>query len=238
MLLLLVYSPLLAVVLFAVTLLFSFVLEYGTFLQERAGETNRIQGEMIVSFAEITENKSGQTGQHIRRVAEYTRVLAVRLGLSGEQAETLSLASTMHDVGKLLIPSEILEKPGKLTAEEYEVIKTHTTFGGQLLENVEGDEIALARTVAMQHHERYDGKGYPLGLRGDEISPEGRVVALADVYDALTSRRSYKDAWSEEQAFEEIQKGRGTQFDPKVVDAFLDARQEFWDIRTRLADGN
>lgn len=236
MLILLLYSVPLGIVTFVVTLLFSFVLEYGTYLQEKAGETNRIQGEMIVSFAEITENKSGQTGQHIKRVAEYTRILARALGIDQPRADEIALASTMHDIGKLLIPSEILEKPGRLTPEEYDVIKQHTLYGGQLLDHVEGDEMALARTIALEHHERPDGKGYPHGLKGGEIDLEGRIVAVADVYDALTSRRSYKEAWEEDRAYSEIVNGSGTQFDAQVVDAFKQSYPEIQKVRAQYAD--
>ena len=228
------YNPIVGVVIFLVTMLFSYLVDYGAYLQEKADQTNRIQGEMIVSFAEITENKSGQTGQHIRRVAEYTRVLARTLGMNEERANALSLASTMHDIGKLMIPSEILEKPGKLTEEEYAIIKTHTTYGGKLLENVEGEEMALARTIALEHHERPDGRGYPKGLT--DISLEGRIVAVADVYDALTSKRSYKDAWEQDRARQEIVKGSGAQFDEGVVRAFESAYGEIERIREKYQD--
>lgn len=236
LLLFFLYNPVLGLTSFGLTVLFSYLMEYGGYIQERADETNRIQEEMILSFAEITENKSGQTGQHIKRVSEYSRVLAEQLGLSPEQTESIRIASTMHDVGKLLIPSEILEKPGKLTDEEYAIIKTHTTMGGQLLKNVEGEEMRLSRTIALQHHERYDGKGYPEGLAGEDISTEGRIVAVADVYDALTSRRSYKNAWNENDAFQEIVKGRGTQFDPAVVDAFVNAHDQILEVREKFRD--
>ncbi|MBQ9008507.1 MAG: HD-GYP domain-containing protein [Clostridia bacterium] len=236
MLLFIFYNPVLALVSFAMVVLFSYILEYGGYVQDRADQTNRIQEEMIMSFAEITENKSGQTGQHIKRVSEYSRVLAEQLGLSRDQVENIRIASTMHDVGKLLIPSEILEKPGKLTDEEYATIKTHTTLGGQLLKNVEGEEMHLSRTIALQHHERPDGRGYPKGLTGDQISLEGRIVAVADVYDALTSRRSYKDAWSEDDAYQEILKGRGTQFDPQVVDAFVKAHDQILEVQKKFRD--
>ncbi len=236
LLLMLFYNPIVAGIAFSIVMLFSYVMEYGGYIQERADETNRIQEEMILSFAEITENKSGQTGQHIKRVSEYAKIIAKKLGLSADRVEAVRIASTMHDVGKLLIPSEILEKPGKLTDEEYAVIKTHTTLGGKLLENVEGEEMQLSRTIALQHHERYDGKGYPTGLRGDEISLEGRIVAVADVYDALTSRRSYKSAWREEDAFREIVNGRGTQFDPQVTDAFEAAHDQILAVRERFRD--
>ena len=236
LLLFVVYNPVLGVVSFALMLLFSYIMEYGGYIQERADETNRIQEEMILSFAEITENKSGQTGQHIKRVSEYSRVIAEQLGLDPEQIESIRLASTMHDVGKLLIPSEILEKPGRLTDEEYATIKTHTTMGGRLLENVEGDEMRLSRTIAMQHHERPDGNGYPKNLQSGDISLEGKIVAVADVYDALTSKRSYKDAWNDEDACREILKGRGTQFDPAVVDAFVAAHDQILEVQSKYRD--
>ena len=236
LLLFIVYNPLLGIVSTAVMILFSYIMEYGANIQERADETNRIQEEMIFSFAEITENKSGQTGQHIKRVSEYSRIIASQLGLPLEEVERIRIASTMHDVGKLLIPSEILEKPGKLTKEEYETIKTHTTLGGQLLENVEGEEMKLSRTIALQHHEKPDGTGYPKNLEKDEISLEGKIVAVADVYDALTSKRSYKDAWKEEDAYQEILKGRGTQFDEKVVDAFVAAHDKILEVQSKFKD--
>ena len=234
--LLALYNPLLGIVSFALVIFFSYIMEYGGYIQEQADETNRIQEEIIFSFAEITENKSGQTGQHIKRVSEYSRILAEQMGLDPERCNQIRIASTMHDVGKLMIPSEILDKPGKLTDEEYAVIKTHTTYGGQLLENVEGDELKLSRTIALQHHERYDGRGYPSQLDADNISLEGRIVSVADVYDALTSRRSYKDAWSEEDAYREILKGKGTQFDPQVVEAFEAAHDKILQVRQKFAD--
>ena len=234
--LLVLYNPLLGIISFALVIFFSYIMEYGGYIQEQADETNRIQEEIIFSFAEITENKSGQTGQHIKRVSEYSRILAEQMGLDPERCDQIRIASTMHDVGKLMIPSEILDKPGKLTDEEYAVIKTHTTYGGQLLENVEGDELKLSRTIALQHHERYDGRGYPAQLDAENISLEGRIVSVADVYDALTSRRSYKDAWSEEDAYREILKGKGTQFDPQVVDAFEAAHDKILEVRKKFAD--
>lgn len=233
-LLTLLYNPLVGVLAFLMVWLFSYLVEYGAFLQEKADQTNQIQEEIIVSFAEITENKSGQTGQHIRRVSEYTRALALEMGYPEGTAQMLALASTMHDIGKLLIPSEILEKPGKLTQEEYEKIKEHTTYGGALLHNVQGEVMHEGRTIALEHHERPDGRGYPAGKK--DISIEGRMVAVADVYDALTSRRSYKEAWAEDQAYEEILQGSGTQFDAQVVEAFKRAYPRFLQIREKFQD--
>ena len=230
------YNIPLGIIVFSVTILFSYLMEYGGYIQMRADETNRIQEEMIYSFAEVTENKSGQTGKHIKRVSEYSRILAEQMGLSPKQVEQIRITSTMHDIGKLMIPSEILEKPGRLTDEEYATIKTHTTYGGKLLDHVEGEEMQLSRTIALQHHERYDGKGYPNNLSGDAISLEGRIVAVADVYDALTSKRSYKEKWEESRAYDEIVKGRGTQFDPKVVDAFIAAHDKILEVQKNFAD--
>ena len=229
-------NPVVTLIVFTLLRLFACLFEYGTYLQKKADETNRIQEEIIVSFAEITENKSGQTGQHIRRVAEYSKILAGQLGMSDEEVQKIGLASTMHDIGKLIVPSEILDKPARLTDEEFATIKTHTTYGAQLLSRVEGDVMQLSKTIALEHHERYDGKGYPLGKQGRAISPEGRIVAVADVYDALPSRRSYKTAWDPREAYDEIVKNSGTQFDKNVVEAFKAAYDKIDETRQRYAD--
>lgn len=237
-LLLALVNVLLGLVLFLFVRLFAYLFEYGAAIQKRADETNRIQEEMILSFAEITENKSGQTGKHVKRVAEYSRILATELGMDAVEADRLRLASTMHDIGKLLVPSEILDKPAKLTDEEFAEIKKHTTYGGKLLNNVEGEVMKVARTVALEHHERPDGRGYPEGKQQETISIEGKIVAVADVYDALTSRRSYKDAWDDTKAYEEIVKGKGTQFDAAVVEAFERAYPKINEARLSLQDAN
>ena len=230
------WNVLVALTLAVLTLLASYLIDYGCHLQARAAETSRIQEDMIAAIAEMTENKSGVTGRHVRRVSEYTRVLARALGLPAERVERIRLASMMHDVGKLLIPSEILEKPARLTDEEYATIRLHTTYGGQLLENVGGDVMELSRTIALDHHERFDGRGYARGLAGTDISLEGRIVAVADVYDALTSRRSYKEAWDERDAYDEIVRNAGTQFDPAVVEAFRTHYDEISEVRRAFQD--
>ena len=236
LLLLLLVNPVLGILLFLLVRFFALIFEYGAYLQDRADKTNRIQEEVILSLAEITENKSEQTGQHIKRVSEYARIMAQQMGLDEDAVENLRLASTMHDLGKLLIPSEILDKPGRLTDAEFAEIKKHPGFGEHLLHGVEGDTMSLARTIALEHHERVDGRGYPNGEKAGEISLEGRIVAVADVYDALTSRRSYKEAWDTRRAYDEIVKGSGTQFDPKVVDAFKAAYDEIEATRQKYAD--
>ena len=234
--LLMFWNVLAGAIILLIALLLSYLIEYGAYLQEKADETTHIQEQVIISLAEITENKSGQTGQHVRRVAEYTRILADELGYPQDQLDAIRLASTMHDIGKLLVPTEILEKPGRLTDEEFAVIKRHTTDGGHLLKNVDGDVMRLSRTIAVDHHERWDGAGYAQGKEGEEISFEGRIVAVADVYDALTSRRSYKEAWDDREAYDEIVRCSGTQFDPQVVEAFKARYDEINAVRQQLAD--
>ena len=231
-----VLNPFVGVIMILSGLFLSHLIKYGAYLYEKAEETRHIQESMIVSFAEVVENKSEQTGLHVKRVAEYSKVLALELGYSEEGAEKIKLASMMHDIGKLLVPSEILEKPARLTPEEYDEIKKHPNYGVKLLKDVDGDVLVLARRIAHEHHERFDGRGYPDGLGATSISMEGRIVAVCDVYDALTSRRSYKDAWSPEKAYEEILKNKGTQFDETVVDAFVKAYDKIDEIRKKFID--
>lgn len=183
-------------------------------------EMRRTQEELILAFAEITESKSGQTGQHVKRVSEYSKVLGEALGLSKEETEILRTASMMHDIGKLTISADILEKPGKLTESEFKIIKTHVTAGERLLHKSPGRIMSAARLIALEHHEKWDGTGY-LSKKQDDIDFYSRIVAVADVYDALVSKRSYKEAFSERRAYEIIVSEKGSHFDPNVVDAFV-----------------
>ena len=194
------------------------------------------QTEIIRDFATISEAKSGGTGEHIRRVSEYTVILAKELLDKEEDINCIKVASMMHDVGKLMIPNEIIEKPGKLTDEEYEVIKGHSKYGDSLLSHSDGVIMIMAREIAYQHHERWDGKGYPQGLKGAEISIYAQIVSVADVYDALTSRRSYKEPWPPEKARTEIIIQRGQQFAPQVVDAFDKCYDQIEAIRQLYKD--
>jgi HD-GYP domain-containing protein (c-di-GMP phosphodiesterase class II) len=194
------------------------------------------QEDIIIALAEITEAKSGETGQHIRRVAEYSRILGMRILKDVTESEQLRVAAMMHDLGKLLIDQNILEKKGKLTEEEYEIVKRHSQFGWNLLEHSKGEVMEMARVIALQHHEKWDGSGYPKGLRGNEISIYAQIVAVADVYDALTSKRSYKDAWAASDAKQEIIDQKGEQFSPAVVDAFLACYGDIERIRVRYMD--
>ncbi|MCM1024297.1 MAG: HD domain-containing protein [Prevotella sp.] len=195
----------------------------------------KTQESVILSFAEISESKSRQTGQHVKRVSEYVRVMALNTGFDEEKCSEIALAAMMHDIGKLLIPPEILEKNGRLTKEEFEVIKTHVTIGEELLRNSPGVVMSMARKIALFHHERWDGKGY-LGYAGEEIDYISRLVSVADVFDALVSKRSYKDGWPPEKAYGEIVRQRGTQFAPHAVDVFVKSYDKILEILKQYPD--
>jgi response regulator RpfG family c-di-GMP phosphodiesterase len=185
------------------------------------------QKEIIFHIAETMECRSAETGSHVRRVAEYAQLLALKSGLSEEEAEMLKLASTPHDLGKIGIPDAILNKPGPLTPEEYLIIKTHVYRGHDLLNNSSSPIIRAAANIILQHHERWDGLGYPQGLQGEEIHIHGRIIGVADVFDALSNRRVYHEAWTWEQVFTHFREQRGRHFDPKLVDILLENKEAF-----------
>ena len=193
------------------------------------------QENLILAVSQIIENKSENTGQHVKRVSEYTEVLCKCLGFNDEDSWKISLAAMMHDVGKLMIPESILEKPGKLTAEEFEIVKKHTQYGKQMLETSPVELFKLSTDIAYNHHEKWDGTGYR-GVKGEDTPVCARCVALADVFDALVSRRAYKEPWPPEKAYEEIVSQRGKQFDPAVVDAFVQNFDKFKDIMMHYPD--
>ena len=182
---------------------------------------------MVCSLSELVEAQSHETGQHVKRVAAYTEILCRAMGLSEEETWKISVASMMHDIGKICVPREILHKPGKLTEEEFSEIKKHVDFGYQLLENAPGEIMQLAAGIAQQHHERFDGKGYQHNLEGEQINLFARCVAVADVFDALVSKRCYKNAWTPAQAREEILNQAGRQFDPQITRRFDEHFDEF-----------
>lgn len=196
----------------------------------------------IFGMAKLAESRDPETGEHLERMREYTRLLARRLADAGdipeidtEYIETIYLTSPLHDVGKVGMPDNILLKPARLNDEEFQVMKRHTIIGGETLASAasaypEVEYLRMARDIALTHHERFDGKGYPSGLTGDEIPLAGRIVALADVFDALISRRVYKAAYSADIARSMIETERGKHFDPHVVDAFLALRPEFGEV--------
>ena len=196
--------------------------------------TNNQKG-LIYSFAEISESKSKYTGEHIKRVAEYMKVLGKASGFDDEFVEQLATASMMHDIGKLMISEEILDKPDKLTDEEYTIMKNHVLYGEALLEKCPGEMMHLACVLAKEHHERWDGSGY-LGMKGEEISYISRLMAVCDVFDALTSDRYYKKGWSLEDTFDEIIRLSGKHFDPKVVKLFIQHFDEFKAIHNKIPD--
>ena len=183
------------------------------------------QENLILALSQIIEEKSENTGQHVRRVAAYTELLCKSLGYSNEESWKIGLASMMHDVGKIMIPEEILEKPGKLTKEEFDIVKKHTQYGRRMLEKSPGELFHISTMIADQHHEKWDGTGYA-GLSGEDISPFARCAALADVFDALVSKRCYKEAFSFDKAFEIIKNDSGSHFDTKLTEVFLQCRPE------------
>lgn len=198
-------------------------------------EMKRNQRQIIYDLTTISESKSKETYNHVNRVVNYTRVLAQGLGFSEEEIETISIASAMHDLGKISIPYEILHKNGKLTDEEFDVIKTHTKIGYEILKVNQGELFRAAAIIARDHHEKYNGRGYN-GMKGEEIHIYARIVALADVFDALAAERAYKKAWPLDRVMNLIISESGEHFDPKVVDVFLDRFNEFLDIKRKYAD--
>ncbi|WP_459554304.1 HD domain-containing phosphohydrolase [Lacunimicrobium album] len=201
----------------------------------------------IFSLAKLAESRDKETGDHLERIRTYVKILAEELSkqvefhdiIDGEYVKLLYLTSPLHDIGKVAIADSVLLKPGRLTTEEFEVMKTHTTLGAQTLAEVatcypSAGYLKMAIDIALTHHERYDGKGYPNRLVGDEIPLCGRITAVADVYDALTSVRVYKDAYSHETAVEIITRDSGTHFDPRIVRAFLSCQDRFLEIKNQL----
>lgn len=198
-------------------------------------QLNVLSEQTIQSLAEIVEAKSEFTGLHVKRVSEYTRILANALNYSSEDVDIIRIASMMHDIGKINIPSSILEKPGRLTEDEFDIIKTHVSEGAKLLQNSPGPIMKTACCIALEHHEKWDGTGY-LGKKGTEIALESRIVALADVFDALVSKRPYKEPFSLQKAYDIITAESGSHFDPQVVHAFHTHFEEFAFVQARYRD--
>jgi PAS domain S-box-containing protein/putative nucleotidyltransferase with HDIG domain len=206
-----------------------------TMVAERTLELDNARAETLQRLAIAAEYRDDETYQHTERVGITAAAIAERLGLAATQTRLIRLAAPLHDVGKLAIPDRILLKPGKLTAPEYEVMKTHAALGCRMLSSSQSPVLQMAAVIASTHHERWDGKGYPKGLAGDAIPLVGRIVAVADVFDALTHERPYKAAWPAEQALAEIRRCSGSQFDPRVVEAFLASYVDTVAAELRLA---
>ena len=219
-------------------------------ITKRTQEISAIQYVTIFALTSLAETRDSDTGNHISRTQHYVKVLAKKLQthphfspyLSDTMIETLFKSAPLHDIGKVGIPDSILLKPAKLTPEEFEIMKSHTTLGKKAIEHAEeqlGMSVAfldVAKEIAYSHHEKWDGSGYPLGLKGNEIPICGRLMAVADVYDALIAKRVYKERFSHEKAVEIILEGRGKHFDPDVVDAFEALKETFHEIAIRFSD--
>ncbi|MEN8257017.1 MAG: HD domain-containing phosphohydrolase [Thermodesulfobacteriota bacterium] len=216
---------------------------------DRTKETELLKDVVIEAMGELAEYRDPETGSHIKRTQHYVRALARKLGsvarfkeqLTPELIRLLFKSAPLHDIGKVAIRDDILLKPGKLTSEEFETMKKHTTYGEEVIKKLEktvGESSFLlhAKEIAGSHHERYDGNGYPRGLMGEETPLSGRIMAIADVYDALISKRVYKDAYSHEEALAIMVKEKGTHFDPHIFDAFHDINGEFQQIAERFHD--
>lgn len=221
-------------------------------LRVRAGErllSLETRDLLIFAMAKLAESRDTDTGAHLERVRTYSRIIAEYLSkqpkyhdhVNTDFVRLIYLTSPLHDIGKVAVPDTVLLKPGPLTNDEFEIMKMHTIHGAQTLdaalrEYPTARYLRMARDIAATHHEWYDGSGYPNGLAGEKIPLCGRIVALADVYDALTSRRVYKDAYSHEKAKAIVLQARGTHFDPAIVDAFLANEKKFWQVQQQLAD--
>ena len=227
-------------------------------VRERTRDLEASRKEIIHCLACAGEYRDDDTGNHVMRVGTYARIIGAELGLPPQQVEALESAAQLHDIGKIGIPDAILQKPGRLTDEEFEFIQRHCGFGKKIIQplgpresNLVGEHseigakilsrasspiLQLASTIALTHHERWDGTGYPLGLAGEDIPLEGRITAVADVFDALSSKRVYKDALPISECFDIISQGSGSQFDPDCVDAFFRRKADVVDTQIRYAD--
>ena len=227
-------------------------------VQRRTAELEASRLDVIHCLARAAEFRDDDTGQHIIRVGRYARVIADQLGFSREELDILEPAAQLHDVGKIGIADSILLKPGKLSPEEYEMMQKHCGFGRKIVQQVPDADAAvlrkhtdmgarimdvssspileMARRIALTHHERWDGNGYPLGLAGEDIPLEGRITAVADVFDALSSKRPYKPPFPLQKCFAIMEEGRQTQFDPKVLDAFIERRHDIIRVQIDSAD--
>jgi putative two-component system response regulator len=227
-------------------------------VNRRTAELFMSRQQLIVSLARAAEHRDNETGNHVLRVGQYAAIIAKRLGWSEQQVEMIEQAAQLHDVGKIGIPDAILFKPGKLDPAEYELIKTHCAIGKEIIEPMSekdyqllrrhtrvGEEILhvrnspmlmMASRIAQTHHENWDGTGYPLGLAGEDIPIEGRITAVADVFDALSTKRPYKDPFPREKCFAILEEQRGKKFDPEVLDAFFACSRQIVEIQMGYLD--
>lgn len=238
------YDPLEVVVrirnLIEVRLLYNQIKEQKKLLEERVKQATQELYEahldVMRRLAQAIEYRDARMGMHLSRMSHYVGCLALKVGLNQEECRMMVAASTLHDIGKIGIPDTVLLKLGKLTPQEWEVMKTHTTMGSALLAGSNSKFIRMAQEIALCHHEKWDGSGYPQGLKGEAIPLAGRICCLCDVFDALTSRRPYKMAWSVEKAVEEIKERSGGWFDPYLVNCFLEILPQIRQIKEQYPD--
>ncbi|HZH55964.1 MAG TPA: two-component system response regulator [Burkholderiaceae bacterium] len=202
----------------------------------RADELLETRLEVVQCLGRAAEFKDNETGRHVVRMSHYSQIVARALGYGEQAAQDLLHAAPMHDIGKIGIPDAVLLKPGKLTAEEWKIMRQHTVIGARILGDHPSGLLQLAASIALNHHEKWDGSGYPNGLAGEDIPHTARVVAVADVFDALTSVRPYKRAWSVSDAVELLREESGRHFDPEIVTAFLDCLPQILVVKERWAD--
>ena len=199
-------------------------------------EIEETQREIIFTISEIAEQRSNETGQHVKRVALYSKLLAKAYGLSALEINNIYIAAPMHDIGKMAIPDYVLKKPGKLDSDEMEIMRTHASVGYDMLKSSKRNILKMSATIANEHHEKYDGSGYPRGLKGEDINIYARIVALADVFDALGSQRVYKDKWEIDDILDLIKSEKGKHFDPQIVDLFFENIDDILRIKLEHRD--
>ena len=214
----------------------SLVRERTAALEGKTIELEATRLQVIHQLGRAAEYKDDDTGTHVIRMSHYSRLLAEAAGLPTDRVELIFKASPMHDIGKLGIPDSILKKPGKLTEEEFEVMKKHPAIGAGIIGNQKSELLEVARLVALTHHEKWNGKGYPRGRSGEDIPIEGRIVAIADVFDALTSERPYKSAWPIEKTVATMQQDAGSHFDPKLLPLFIERLPEILAVKAHYSE--
>ena len=205
-------------------------------VKERTAALEKAKLEMIFRLGRAAEYRDNETGNHVKRVSLFSKLIAEKLGQPEEYCRLIHIASPMHDIGKIGVSDTILLKPGKLTDEEFVLMQDHVKIGAQILANADSPFLEMAYEIALTHHEKFNGKGYPHGLVGTDITLSGRIVAVADVFDALTSTRPYKEAWPIEKAVALIEREKGQHFDPVIVDAFLAVLPEIQQVVRQFND--
>ena len=205
-------------------------------VRHRTFELNETRLEIIRQLGRAAEYKDNETGLHVIRMSYYSRLIGLASGMDQTQADILLSAAPMHDIGKIGIPDHILQKPGKLDDDEWRIMKQHPAMGAKIIGNQQSELLKEARVVALTHHEKWNGEGYPRGMKGEDIPLSGRIVAIADVFDAFTSKRPYKKAWPVEMALELIKEESGRHFSPKLVSSFLKALPEVLKIKNQYSE--